>query len=198
MTTPRTTADLLRRARLATSCRRRWRPATATTAAAGTVATTGPPRRSGGRADIAARSGCAGCHGANGEGGVGPAWIGLLGSQVQLSDGTTVVADEAYLTSSIKDPAAQIVAGYPVAMPVNQLSDDDIAKIVAYIESLARRPRPPADADHHRSPPARPPPTSRWPRRRRVHCPGRMIRAGARVASLGAWRRRRHGWRCGR
>jgi len=85
---------------------------------------------------LAARSGCAGCHGANGEGGVGPAWIGLLGSQVQLNDGTTVVADETYLTQSIKDPAAQIVAGASVAMPVNQLSDEDIAKIVAYISSL--------------------------------------------------------------
>jgi cytochrome c oxidase subunit 2 len=85
---------------------------------------------------LAARNGCAGCHGANGEGGVGPAWVGLLGSQVQLNDGTTVVADEAYLTQSIKDPASQIVAGASVAMPVNQLSDEDIAKIVAYISSL--------------------------------------------------------------
>ena len=89
---------------------------------------------------LAARSGCAGCHGTNGEGGVGPAWVGLLGSQVQLNDGTMVTADEAYLTSSIKDPSAQIVAGYAVAMPVNQLSDEDIAKIVAYIESLAEGP----------------------------------------------------------
>ncbi len=87
--------------------------------------------------DIAARSGCAGCHGANGEGGVGPPWIGLLGSEVELSDGTTVVADREYLTASIKTPDAQKVAGYPVAMPVNQLSDDDIAKVVAYIETLA-------------------------------------------------------------
>lgn len=85
---------------------------------------------------LAARSGCAGCHGANGEGGVGPAWVGLLGSQVQLNDGTTLVADEAYITQSIKDPASQIVAGASVAMPVNQLSDEDIAKIVAYISSL--------------------------------------------------------------
>lgn len=86
--------------------------------------------------DIAARSGCAGCHGANGEGGIGPAWVGLAGSEVQLVDGTTVVADEAYLTASIKTPDAQMVGGYAVAMPVNQLSDPDIAKIVAYIQSL--------------------------------------------------------------
>lgn len=93
--------------------------------------------------DIAARSGCAGCHGANGEGGVGPTWIGLAGSQVALVDGTTVVADQAYLTASIKTPDAQKVTGYAVAMPVNQLSDADIAKVVAYIESLASGEAPP-------------------------------------------------------
>ena len=87
--------------------------------------------------DIAARNGCAGCHGANGEGGVGPAWIGVFGTEVELTDGTRVVADEAYLIDSIKTPDAQKVAGYAVAMPANQLSDDDIAKVVAYIESLA-------------------------------------------------------------
>jgi mono/diheme cytochrome c family protein len=87
--------------------------------------------------DIAARSGCAGCHGADGQGGVGPAWVGLAGNEVQLTDGTTVVADEAYLTASIKTPDVQKVAGYPVAMPANQLSDDDVAKVVAYIQSLA-------------------------------------------------------------
>lgn len=87
--------------------------------------------------DIAARSGCAGCHGANGEGGVGPSWIGLLGSQVELTDGTMVVADREYLIAAIKTPDTQKVAGYPVAMPVNQLSDEDIAKVVTYIETLA-------------------------------------------------------------
>ncbi|MGI9051037.1 MAG: c-type cytochrome [Ilumatobacteraceae bacterium] len=85
---------------------------------------------------VALRSGCAGCHGANGEGGVGPPWIGLAGSEVVLSDGTTVVADEAYLAASIKTPDAQKVPGYAVAMPVNQLSDADISKVVAYIQSL--------------------------------------------------------------
>src|SRR5829696_6182792 len=38
--------------------------------------------------DIAARNGCAACHGANGEGGVGPPWVGLLGCEVELNDGS--------------------------------------------------------------------------------------------------------------
>ncbi|MGI9030070.1 MAG: c-type cytochrome [Ilumatobacteraceae bacterium] len=115
--------------------------------------------------DIAARSGCAGCHGANGEGGVGPTWIGLAGSQVPLVDGTTVLADQAYLTASIKTPDAQKVTGYAVAMPVNQLSDADIAKIVVYIESLAagEAPPPPTGATAPTIPVATPAPGATAP-----------------------------------
>src|SRR6476661_6106775 len=86
--------------------------------------------------ELARSSGCTACHGANGEGGLGPAWVGALGSTVELVDGTTVTVDEAYLTRSIKDPQAQVVDGYSVAMPQNELSDADIADIVAYITSL--------------------------------------------------------------
>lgn len=123
------------------STRRRARGLTAALALTGAAwACGGGGGGGGGDADegrqIAARSGCAGCHGANGEGGIGPSWIGLAGSQVTLNDATTVTADEAYLINSIKDPGSQIVGGFAVAMPVNDLSDDDVAKIVAYIESL--------------------------------------------------------------
>ena len=80
---------------------------------------------------------CASCHGNEGQGGIGPTWIGLAGSEVELSDGSTVVADEAYLVQSIVDPSAQIVPGYNVMMPERQLSDRDLADIVAYIQSLS-------------------------------------------------------------
>jgi len=63
--------------------------------------------------------------------------VGLSGSEVELSDGTTVVADEAYLFESIRDPAARIVDGYSVQMPRNSLTDDEIDEIVAFIGSLA-------------------------------------------------------------
>lgn len=81
-------------------------------------------------------NGCASCHGADGSGGVGPSWIGLYGAEVELSDGSTVVADEEYLAESIRDPAAKRVAGYPVAMPSNDLTDEEISQIVEYITSL--------------------------------------------------------------
>lgn len=120
---------------------------TGTTSASGNNGTGPDPASAAEGRDIAARAGCGGCHGINGEGGIGPSWVGLAGSQVALEDGTTVVADAAYLTSSIKTPDAQVVAGdYSVAMPVNQLADADIAKIVAYIESLASSAPPPTTA----------------------------------------------------
>jgi mono/diheme cytochrome c family protein len=82
-------------------------------------------------------SGCAGCHGRNFGGGAGPEWTGLAGSEVALTDGSTVVADTAYLTRAIADPSAEVVAGYTLRMPANTLSDEEIAHIVAFIETLA-------------------------------------------------------------
>ncbi len=86
--------------------------------------------------ELVRSNGCTACHGASGQGNLGPAWVGALGSTVKLTDSTAVTVDEAYLTRSIKDPQAQVVDGYAVAMPQNELSDADIADIVAYIVSL--------------------------------------------------------------
>lgn len=86
--------------------------------------------------DTALANGCASCHGASGQGGVGPTWVDLAGSDVQLEDGTTVVADDAYLIRSIVEPDAEEVAGYTIAMPVNGVSDAEAADIVAYIKEL--------------------------------------------------------------
>ncbi len=86
---------------------------------------------------ISLSSGCAGCHGTNGQGGVGPTWQGLTGSDVELADGTIVVADQEYLIRSIADPSADLRAGYAVQMPRNNLDDAQVADIVAYINDLA-------------------------------------------------------------
>lgn len=116
-------------------------------AGAGAAVTTGAPAAasagsdSGGdavRGEQLARSmGCAGCHGQDFGGGAGPSLVGLAGADVLLADGTTVVADTAYLIRSIADPGAELVADYNLRMPANNLSDDEIADIVAYIETLA-------------------------------------------------------------
>lgn len=83
---------------------------------------------------------CLSCHSVDGNPMVGPTWKGLYGEEVELEDGTTVIADDAYLTESIKDPGAKIVKGFPAgAMPPYGaiLTDENIADIVAYIRSLA-------------------------------------------------------------
>lgn len=80
--------------------------------------------------------GCRSCH-REGGGGIGPDWEGLYGSTVSLDDGSTVVADDAYLVESIVDPGAKKVEGYSIGMPVNDsLTEEQIASIVAYIRSL--------------------------------------------------------------
>jgi cytochrome c oxidase subunit 2 len=85
---------------------------------------------------IARDAGCASCHGDNGQGGVGPEWVDLAGSEVELEDGSTVTADTEYLVRAITEPDAEKVDGYAVEMPENDLSDDEVASIVAYIEEL--------------------------------------------------------------
>lgn len=93
------------------------------------------PQAAAGR-EIALDKGCAACHGENGEGGVGPAWIGLADSTVELEGGGAMVADAAYLRRSIVDPEAEIVAGMTVKMPLTELSASDVDALVAYIQEL--------------------------------------------------------------
>lgn len=79
---------------------------------------------------------CSACHSINGAAGIGPTWRGLFGEEVELEDGTAVIADEAYLTESIKDPKAKIVKGFPPTMPIFPFTDKEIEDIVAYIKTL--------------------------------------------------------------
>ncbi|HUZ47432.1 MAG TPA: cytochrome c oxidase subunit II [Terriglobia bacterium] len=78
--------------------------------------------------------GCITCHGT----GKGPAFAGLYGKTVTLSNKQTVVANEAYLRESILYPTAQIVNGYPPIMPTfkGQVSEDQVLQLIAYIKSL--------------------------------------------------------------
>ena len=83
---------------------------------------------------------CASCHGADGSGTVGPAFVGLYGSEVTLTDGSTVVADDEYLRRSIVEPSAQLVDGYTLKMPETNLEDDEIEAVLAYIRELGSDP----------------------------------------------------------
>ena len=83
--------------------------------------------------------GCSGCHGGNGAGtSRAPALLGVYGHAVPLSDGSTIMADDAYIRDSILQPHKQIVAGYKPIMPSfsGAISDAELAQLVAYIKSL--------------------------------------------------------------
>lgn len=86
--------------------------------------------------EVALSEGCSACHGDNGEGSIGPAWVGLAGSTVELEGGTSVIADADYLRRSILDPQADVVAGTTIDMPVTDLSEKQVDDLVAYIEEL--------------------------------------------------------------
>jgi len=86
---------------------------------------------------------CNTCHLANGTGRA-PSLNGLYGGHVQLADGTTVTADEAYIRESILQPKAKIVAGYQPVMPTFQglVTEEQILNLTAYIKSLQSQPVP--------------------------------------------------------
>lgn len=86
---------------------------------------------------LAASLGCLACHGLDGGRGVGPGWLGLYGSTRRFADGSTRQADAAYIEESIRTPNAQVVEGYPAAMPPFAASDEQLAALVAFIASLA-------------------------------------------------------------
>ncbi len=87
---------------------------------------------------LAGEYGCFKCHTVDGTRHIGPTWLDLYRKREQLADGSTVVADEAYLTRSMMDPRAQIVAGYQPVMPTFQgrIPAPEVAAIVEFIKSL--------------------------------------------------------------
>jgi len=85
------------------------------------------------------QNGCSTCHLLN-EQGRCPILKGLYNKPVQLNDGRTVIADDAYLRESILQPNAKIVNGYEANVMPNfqgQLSEENVIQLIAYIKSLA-------------------------------------------------------------
>ena len=80
--------------------------------------------------------GCAACHQA-GASQLAPNLQGVFGSTQTLADESKVVVDDAYLRRSITEPVADIVKGYPPAMPTfAHLPAKHIDQLVAYLKSL--------------------------------------------------------------
>jgi cytochrome c oxidase subunit II len=90
------------------------------------------------------RLGCASCHAASSSVRA-PSLQGLYGRTVALQGGGHVIADDDYLRESIVSPKRQVVQGQPDLMPsyANQLTEDDLQNLVAYLRSLGARQPPP-------------------------------------------------------
>lgn len=82
--------------------------------------------------------GCAGCH-AGSSAVHAPSLVGIYNKPVQLSNGKSVVANDAYIRDSILQPTRDIVAGYEPIMPSfsGVLGNGEIEALVAYIRSLS-------------------------------------------------------------
>jgi cytochrome c oxidase subunit 2 len=80
--------------------------------------------------------GCVACHSTNGAPGVGPTWKGLYGKTETFADGSTAKVDEAYLKDFIRNPTARVVKGFAPIMPKIEMTDGELAALVAYIESF--------------------------------------------------------------
>ena len=81
--------------------------------------------------------GCAGCHSTHSRVSA-PLLEGIYGKPVGLTNGATVIADDAYLRDSILLPNKQVTGGYPPVMPTfqGQLSEEQVMQLVAYLKSL--------------------------------------------------------------
>jgi len=82
--------------------------------------------------------GCSGCHSETSKVHA-PNLNGLYGRKVQLADGRTVTADEAYLRDSMLLPRRDVAAGFEPIMPsyAGILTDGEIISLTAYIRSLS-------------------------------------------------------------
>ncbi len=86
-----------------------------------------------------AQYGCATCHQLDLQ--------NVFGRPVQLEDGRTVIADEAYIRESILNPNAKIVKGFKRdIMPVyqGQINEEGLLALIVYVKSLSPPPAPAA------------------------------------------------------
>ncbi|MCC6364061.1 MAG: cytochrome c oxidase subunit II [Bryobacterales bacterium] len=96
-------------------------------------------------AKLFSQYGCVTCHVLDAKGRC-PSLRNVFGHPVQLADGRTVVADEAYVRESILDPNAKIVKGYDRdVMPVfqGQISEEGLLQLIVYVKSLSQPPEQP-------------------------------------------------------
>jgi len=84
-----------------------------------------------------ASMGCNACHSGNAAA-RGPSLAGVYGSKLQLTDGSQVQVNEAYLRDAILNPSEHVTAGYAPIMPTyqGQISEDGLIDLVEFIKNM--------------------------------------------------------------
>lgn len=80
--------------------------------------------------------GCVACHTVDGSPGVGPSWQGMWGRSEMLTNGNTIVVDEAYFRESLIEPPRKMVAGYPNVMLRYFLEEEEIIALMEFAKQL--------------------------------------------------------------
>ena len=80
---------------------------------------------------------CTACHNTRPDA-RGPSLANVYGSKLQLANGQTVTADDAYLREAILSPSQHIPQGYAPIMPTyqGQISEEGVIALVEYIKNL--------------------------------------------------------------
>lgn len=83
--------------------------------------------------------GCIACHSLDGSAKVGPTFKGLFGRKetvVAVGKDRTITVDDGNIMRSIKDPAADVVKGFPPIMPAIPMTDEELRAVVDYLKTL--------------------------------------------------------------
>lgn len=104
---------------------------------------------------VLADKGCLSCHTLDGTPHIGPTFAGVFGRTETMSDGSSIVVDEAYFTQSMMDPLAHVVAGYVPVMPSYQgrIDPAETAAIIEFVRTIPAAGLPGAIAPVHDVPP---------------------------------------------
>lgn len=83
--------------------------------------------------------GCIACHSLDGSAKIGPTFKGLFNRKeivVAAGKERAITVDDGYIMRSIKEPAADVVKGFPPIMPAIPMTDEEVQAIVDHIKTL--------------------------------------------------------------
>jgi cytochrome c oxidase subunit 2 len=83
--------------------------------------------------------GCIACHSLDGSAKIGPTFKGLFNRKetvVTAGKERAITVDDGYIMRSIKNPAADIVKGFPPVMPAIPLTDEELRALVDHLKTL--------------------------------------------------------------